>query len=124
MTLGHEPARVPSMADGRATWILVVEAAEKLTAERRSPFKLSSLIAEVQRRDSTRERGTIQPVVQGMTVNAGKGPPSPCGKVLQRVDRGYFELRADLADLPRVSLATSQRIGTARQPRRARSLGP
>jgi hypothetical protein len=79
------------MVDGRPTWMLVIEAAERLTAAGHSPFKLSRLITEVQAFD-WRARDTIQPVVQGMTLNAGKGPESPCGKPLRRVDRGYYKL--------------------------------
>jgi hypothetical protein len=44
--------------------------------------------------DPNRGSGTIQPTVQGMTVNAGKGPPSPPGKILQREDRGSYSLLA------------------------------
>lgn len=73
--------------------MLVVEAAEQLTARGRSPFRLSELIVEVQRADPARARGTIQPVVQGTTANAGKGPTSPCGKVLVRVVHGHYRLR-------------------------------
>lgn len=80
------------MSDGRATWELVLGAARGLGARGRS-FRLSELVAEVHRVDPTRGRGSIQPVVQGMTANAGKGPPSPCGKVLHRVDHGYYALR-------------------------------
>jgi hypothetical protein len=73
--------------------MLVVECAERLTNARSLPFRLGELIAEVQRIDPLRDRSSIQPVVQGMTVNAGKGPESPCGKVLVRVDHGHYKLR-------------------------------
>ena len=58
------------MSDGQHTWQLVKAAAERLTAAGNSPFKLEDLIQEVQRRDPTRRRGSISPVVQGMTANA------------------------------------------------------
>jgi hypothetical protein len=78
------------MATPEPTWRLVLTAARDLHRRQRE-FRLQDLIAEVQRLDPTRERGTIQPTVQGMTVNAGIGPPSPCGKPLRRVDRGLYE---------------------------------
>jgi hypothetical protein len=59
------------MADARPTWALVLEAANQLAERVGSPFTLSDLIAEVQRRDPARGRGTISPVVEGMTANAG-----------------------------------------------------
>ena len=50
------------------------------------------LVKGVQKLDPDRDRGSIQPVVQGMTVNAAKGPPSPCGKPLFRVEHGIYRL--------------------------------
>lgn len=103
--------------------MLVIEAATGLTARGRSPFKLSDLIAVVQGMHSTRERGTIQPVVQGMTANAGKGTASPCGKVLFRVDRGFYELREGAgADLATADARPDVRRAAPRA-RRSRSLG-
>ena len=80
------------MATHRPTYVLVNEAAKSLTARGNSPFKLEALIAAVQRIDPTRQRESIQPTIQGMTINAGKGPASPIGKPLVRVDHGYYEL--------------------------------
>src|SRR5438477_11460089 len=91
------------MNDLRATWQLVVEAAEQLTARGRATFKLSELVTEVQHADPARGRTTIQPVVQGMTANAGMGPASPCGKVLVRVEHGYYKLRGATETAPIVS---------------------
>jgi hypothetical protein len=73
------------------TWQLVLEAAERLAAAN-GEFRLQDLVAEVQRIDPARGRGTIQPTVQGMTVNAGTGPPSPCGKPLRRTSHGWYTL--------------------------------
>lgn len=42
--------------------------------------------------DATRSRTSIQPVVQGMTSNAGRGPRQPCGRVLLRTDHGWYRL--------------------------------
>ena len=73
------------------TWELVLAAARHLSVTQ-GEFRLSQLISEVQLIDPARDRGTIQPVVQGMTANAGKGPPSPCGKPLTRVDHGVYRM--------------------------------
>lgn len=73
------------------TWEVVLEAAQRLVAAT-GEFRLQDLVAEVQRVDPARGRGTIQPTVQGMTVNAGTGPPSPCGKPLLRTGHGWYTL--------------------------------
>jgi hypothetical protein len=91
--------------------VLVLDAASDLTRQGRSPFKLSDLVAVVQQRDPGRARTTIQPVVQGMTANAGKGPASPCGTPLLRIGRGYYELASD---------HVSARPGAATAPTRSR----
>jgi hypothetical protein len=73
------------------TWKLVLDAAEHLSVSM-GEFRLQDLVAEVQRVDPARGRGTIQPTVQGMTINAGTGPPSPCGKPLRRTSHGWYAL--------------------------------
>jgi hypothetical protein len=82
------------MAQPRATWQEVIAAAERLTAAGDSPFKREDLVGAVQRLHPGRERGTIDPVIQAMTVNATGGPQVPAlarGR-LRRVDYGYYEL--------------------------------
>jgi hypothetical protein len=66
-------------------------AAERLAAAT-GDFRLQDLVMEVQRIDPARGRGTIQPTVQGMTVNAGTGPPSPYRKPLLRSGHGLYPL--------------------------------
>ncbi len=80
------------MIDPRPTWRLVLDAAKAFTAAGRTRFRLVELVEEVQSRDPSRGRTTIHPIVQGMTVDVGKGPPSACGKPLRHVDRGLYEL--------------------------------
>lgn len=75
----------------RSTWHLVLDAIHDLST-RLGRFGLDDIVREVQRLDPERGRGTIQPTVQGMTINAGTGPPSPCGKPLRRVGHGVYEL--------------------------------
>src|SRR5882757_3021104 len=108
------------MVDARPTWALVLEAATQLDERGHSPFEL---IAEVQRRDPARERETIQPVVQGMTANAGKGPLSPCGKVLLRVDRGYYKLRDVASEASAAPPRRTQTTDAGSRLRRGRNLG-
>lgn len=121
----HLPGRegqILSMTDGRPTWSLVFEAATQLSEHGPSPFKLSELIAQVQLRDPGRGRGTISPVVQGMTANAGKGPLSPCGKVLLRVEHGYYKLQvasSEAEPAPGGMQPPKPRL----RPRRGRTLG-
>ena len=80
------------MEHGRPAWELLLDAAHQLTRAGRSPFSLDSLIRHVRRVDPARERPSLSPIVQGMTVNAPGGPVSACGEVFRRVDRGMYEL--------------------------------
>jgi hypothetical protein len=79
------------VADPRPTWQLVLEVARRLSAERNS-FRLADIVDGVQRVDESRARTSIQPIVQGMTSNARRGPQQPCGKVLLRTDHGWYRL--------------------------------
>jgi hypothetical protein len=79
------------MTDTRPTWQLVIEAAESLVRSGSRAFQLSELIRAVQLLDNARARTSIQPVIQGMTINAGKGPAQSCGKVFRRVGHGQYE---------------------------------
>ena len=73
------------------TWQLVIKVAH-LLSEQQGDFRMIDLVKGVQKLDPERARVSIQPVVQGMTVNAAKGPPSPCGKPLFRVEHGIYRL--------------------------------
>lgn len=91
--------RCVSMRQRPPTWQLVLDAAQQFSRSGQSPFALGALIEEVQRVDRSRDRTSIQPIVQGMTVNAGAGPQQPCGQVLERVSRGYYALRDGAAPI-------------------------
>ena len=93
----YEAEQKTASGPDEPTWRLVLSAAERLTAAL-GEFRLQDLVAEVQRMDPSRGRGTIQPVVQGMTSNAGSGPPSPCGKPLLRVGHGLYKLAEGSVD--------------------------
>lgn len=88
------------MSDTRPTWQLVLEAARELSQGTKHPFALAEVIRYVQSVDPARGRTSIQPVVQGMTRNAGIGPPAPCGKVLERVAHGVYSLESDAVGAP------------------------
>lgn len=83
---GGHPVAAP-----RPTWQLVLEVARSLGA-RQNSVRLADIVAGVQRVDGSRARTSIQPVVQGMTRNAGRGPRQPCGKVFLRTDHGWYRL--------------------------------
>lgn len=85
------------MRDTRPTWQLVLKAARELSHGTPEPFALADIIRSVQSVDPARGRTSIQPIVQGMTENAGTGPAAPCGKVLRRVAHGIYTLRDDAA---------------------------
>lgn len=78
---------------GEPTWRLVLLAAQRLGAVT-GEFRMQDLVAEVQRTDPARGRSSIQPVIQGMTANAGSGPASPCGKPLTRAGHGVYRIGA------------------------------
>lgn len=77
---------------GKAAWELVLEAASALTTRGMVEFTRASLLDEVRRLDPHRRQESIGPVIQGMTVNATGGPPSPCGTPLRRISHGVYQL--------------------------------
>jgi hypothetical protein len=96
------------MASTEPTWRLVLDAARRLGSGGRS-FTREALLREVQRMDPGRGDGTIGPTLQGMTVNASGGPPSPCGTPLRRVERGVYRL-VDPAREPGTSTPSPPRV--------------
>lgn len=74
-------------------WMLLKAAAEELTQRGLSPFTRQQLIAAVQARYPDRAATSLQPMIQGMTVNLKGGAPGGIGKeVFRSVGRGLFEL--------------------------------
>lgn len=61
------------MVDSRPTWQLVLEVAKRRRERKEATFRMADLVADVQRIDPRRARSSIQPVIQGMTLNAGLG---------------------------------------------------
>ena len=85
------------------TWKLILMVAERLQTES-GDFRLTQIINGVQQLDPSRGWTSIQPVVQGMTANAGKGPPSPCGRPLVRVSHGVYCLAGEVSEVePRLT---------------------
>jgi hypothetical protein len=100
---------------------LVIAEVERLAAAGDSPSKLEDIVAAVQRLDPSRRRGSIVPIVQGMTANAGKGPGSAASRgLLRRVGRGYYELTGAGAGRPSSpgSKAASAEVQPPREGRR------
>lgn len=91
--------------DNRPTWELLVEAAHRLTDNGSRSFTRAQLIAHVQREDPSRERPSIDPIIQGMTENATGGPRSACGIVFRRIERGQYVLMAGRLPQPFASSA-------------------
>jgi hypothetical protein len=100
---------------GEPTWRLVLDAAQRLTAAS-GEFRLQDLVSEIQRLDAARGRGTIQPVVQGMTANAGSGPASPCGKPLTRTGHGLYRIGVGLGPETSAAPGTERAAEGRRQP--------
>lgn len=88
----------------------MLEVARRLSADRNS-FRLADIVEGVQRVDASRARTSIQPVVQGMTSNAGRGPQQPCGKVLLRTDHSWYRLLPDgFVDAPATTRAPRRQV--------------
>lgn len=73
-------------------WRKLLDAAEALTAKGAAPFTRAELIATVRAVDPSRQRPSLDPVIQGMTEDAPGGPPAACGIVFRRVARGEYVL--------------------------------
>jgi len=74
-------------------WELLESCAEKLTAEGNVPFSRGDLIACVQRNNPQYGLDSINPIIQGITVNLRGGAPGAVGKnILYSVARGRFML--------------------------------
>ena len=75
-----------SRIDQRPTWEILLEGARRLMDNGTTAFTRAQLIAHVQHKDPSRDRPSIDPIIQGMTENATGGPPSACGIVFRRVE--------------------------------------
>jgi hypothetical protein len=95
------------------TWKLILIVARRLQSGS-GDFSLNQVIKEVQRLDRTRERTSIQPVVQGMTANAGKGPPSPCGQPLMRISHGIYRFDEAIPEVQPQSTNKSRAFAQSR----------
>lgn len=76
------------------TWKLALSCAQALTAEGSIPFTRKQLIECIRFKDPNRMPGTINPTIQGMTVNLRGGPPGLGRGSLRTVGRGQFVLTA------------------------------
>src|SRR2546428_13705529 len=78
--------RLASRIEQRPAWEILLEGARRLMDNGTTAFTRAQLIAHVQHKDPSRDRPSIDPIIQGMTENATGGPPSACGIVFRRVE--------------------------------------
>jgi hypothetical protein len=90
------------------TWQLLLDAARRLTDTGMSEFGRQDLISYVRSIDPTRERSSIDPIIQGLTENAIGGPRSACGEVFRRIGRGRYVL-LELEGYPRPGRPPSEK---------------
>ena len=95
ISAGKRATLTLTVVDSRPTWQLVLEVAKRRRERKETTFRMADLVADIQRIDPRRARSSIQPVIQEMTLNAGLGPTQPCGKVLIRVQHGWYQLLSD-----------------------------
>ncbi len=72
------------------TWKLILDCANDLTNRGKVPFTRKQLIECVQLKNPARMPGTINPTIQGMTVNLSGGPYVASDQRLCSVGRGQF----------------------------------
>lgn len=81
------------MPRNEPNWILLKECGEELTREGKVPFRRKQLIDCVQEKHPDRGKNSLNPMIQGMTVNLKGGAPGGIGKnVFYSVGHGLFEL--------------------------------
>jgi len=81
------------MLDKRPNWLLLKECAEDLSREGKVPFTRKQLIDCVQLKYSGRGKSSLNPMIQGITVNLKNGAPGGRDKnILISVGRGLFKL--------------------------------
>lgn len=102
----------------RPTWVLVIEAVDSLRQQNGGEFSLADIVREVQGMDPSRGRTSIQPIVQGMTENAGKGPSSPCGYILVRVRHGVYMADSPSTSRQLIALTASPPFSSPKKQRR------
>ncbi|MFZ2455390.1 MAG: hypothetical protein WAX07_02830 [Candidatus Altiarchaeia archaeon] len=72
---------------------LLNEYAQKLTKEGKTPFTREQLIEEVHKKYPGIKKDSLNPMIQGMTINLKGGAPGGVEtNVFYRVKRGFFEL--------------------------------
>lgn len=81
------------MSCGKPNWVLLTECAESLTRRGITSFTRRQLVACVQEKHPDRDRNSLSPMIQGMTINAPGGSPGGLGKKgFFRLSRGLYEI--------------------------------
>jgi len=92
------------MRSNKPNWIILKECAEELTKRGIVPFTKKHLIDCVQSKYPDRGESSLNPMIQGMTVNLKGGAPGGVDKeVFLSVGRGQFRLYSDEKNIQRVT---------------------
>lgn len=102
------------MSCGRTNWLLLHEAGVELTQQGRSSFSRLDLVEHVQERHPERTRTTLDPILQGMTLNAKGGPSGLGAGTFVRMGRGHYRMaepvdRESLVPMPRQTPSATRR---------------
>ena len=68
------------MSCNKPNWILLKECAEELTKAGKTPFTRKQLIECIHEKYPERGKSSLNPMIQGMTVNRKGGAPGGIGK--------------------------------------------
>lgn len=99
----------------KPNWIVLKECGEELTKKGTIPFTRKQLIKCAQSKYSDRGESSLNPMIQGMTVNLKGGAPGATGKkVFVSVGRGLFKLY-DEKDKTKIKAGTTSDESTSQQ---------
>jgi hypothetical protein len=88
------------MLDKKPNWHVLKECAEELTKRGTVPFTRKQLIDCVQSKYPDRGESSLNPMIQGITVNLKGGAPGGIGKkILVSISRGLFKLYSGREDM-------------------------
>lgn len=81
------------MSSNKTIADFIVEASTSLHQKGNIPFTRNELLSEINQKDPSIERGSMNPILQGMTINLKGGSSSKYYKnFLESVERGKFRI--------------------------------